>query len=346
VREIAESNEGFDAAYMRQAAELGWFAMLVDESHGGGSISGQGIMDTALVAVERGRYLQPGAFVPVNVVAWALSRGGTQDQRTTVLPAVLTGESVATWAAADLSGSWEPGAGVRLEPDGTGYRLSGAKGFVQDAHVADWLLVNATSSAGLTQVLLPADARGIEVVPLDGLDLTRRLCTVRFNSVEVGTTDIVGVVDQAAEEIDRELQLAIVLALAESIGSMERNLQIALDYAQIRTAFGRPIGSFQAIKHLLADTSLLLETSIAMATAAASAAQSETEDSAEIVSMAKAFVSDSAVDLTQNCLQVFGGIGFTWEHDQHLYLRRLAADANLFGESSWHREHIFQLHGL
>ena len=346
VRELADSADGADPAYARQAAELGWFAMLVDEEHGGGSVSGRGVVDAALVAVQRGRFLQPGAFVPGNVVAWALANFGNDEQQAKVLPDIIGGEGVATWAAADPTGGWEPGAGAHVESSASGYRLSGTKGLVQDAHLANWLLVTACSGSGLSQLLVPAGADGVEIVPLDGLDITRRFCSVRFTEVELGASDVVGEVDGAAEAIDHELRLAAVLSLAESIGAMDQDFSVAVDYAKVRTAFGRPIGSFQAIKHMLADTSLLLETSKAVVTAAVEAVQDSAPNAAEVVSMAKAYVGDTAIELAQNCFQTFGGIGYTWEHDQHLYLRRLTADSSLYGEPSWHRERLWQLYGL
>lgn len=346
VRALSETETGADAQYARQAAELGWFAMLVPEADGGGTVSGRGLVDAAIVAVERGRYLQPAAFVPGNVVGWALGAHGNDDQRAKVLPAIVGGETVVSWALADPSGSWEPDAGVRVGVRGDGYSLSGTKGLVQDAHLADWLLVTAGSDDAIMQFLVPADAAGVKVTLLDGLDLTRRFCTVEFADVAVPAAWLVGEPGAAVEAVERQLQIAVVLSLAESVGAMERDFEVALDYAKVRTAFGRPIGSFQAVKHLLADTSLLLETSKALVSAAVDAVQDETDDAAEVVSMAKAFVGDSGIELAHNCFQTFGGIGYTWEHDQHLYLRRLTADADLYGDPSWHREHLCRIHGL
>jgi alkylation response protein AidB-like acyl-CoA dehydrogenase len=140
--------------------------------------------------------------------------------------------------------------------------------------------------------------------------------------------------------------VALVLTVSESVGAMNRIFEITLDYAKARTAFGRPIGSFQAIKHSLADTGLLLEMAQGMATAAARAVGDERPDAGEVASMAKSLVGDNGVALSQNCFQTFGGIGYTWEHDQHLFLRRLAMDALLYGEPAAHRERICQLHDL
>ncbi len=346
VREHA--SEGADAGpeYRRQAAELGWFAMLVPEDLGGGSVSDNDVLDVALIAQARGAMLQPGAFVGTNVVAYALSKEGTPDHQAKVLPVLLAGDEPASWAVTGLGGDRGPAAGVHARPRGGGYVLSGAKTLVQDAHRAAWLLVTAGTDVGPSQFLVPADTAGVTVRVLDGLDITRRFCEVRFEDAELPPSALIGEPGGAADLVERQLQIACVLTVAESIGAMDHDLELAVQYAKDRTAFGRPIGSFQAIKHLLADTSLMLEMSKGIALAAARAVGTRQDDAAAVSSMAKAFVGDCGLDLAQNCFQVFGGIGYTWEHDQHLYLRRLTADAALYGDPAWHRERLCQLGGL
>jgi alkylation response protein AidB-like acyl-CoA dehydrogenase len=346
VRQLAAEHAPEGADYRRQAAELGWFAMLVPEDLGGGTVSGNGVADAAIVAEERGRGLQPGPFVAVNAVVAGLAIDGDDEQRAKVLPAVAAGEKTATWALAAASGDWTPGAGIVAAERGGAWGVSGGAGFVQDADRADWLLVTAGGDAGLTQFLVPSGTPGVTVELLEGLDITRRFCAVRFDDVELPTSALVGAAGGAASTVERQLQVALALTVAEMVGAMDRDFEVALEYAKARTAFGRPIGSFQAIKHLLADTSLALEMSKAMSVAAARAAGEQRDDASEVVSMAKAFVSDSAIDLAQSCFQVFGGIGYTWEHDQHLYLRRLTTDAALYGDASWHRERVWQYYGL
>jgi alkylation response protein AidB-like acyl-CoA dehydrogenase len=348
VRELSEDAcRGVDRDYLRQAAELGWFSLLVPEEHGGGSVSGDGLIDAVLVAEERGRVLQPGAFVPGNAVALALAAAGTDDQRAKVLPGLIAGETTATWALADPAGDWRADAGVTARASGEGFVLSGTKGLVQDAHLADWLLVSAGGAEGPIQVLLPSAAPGLTVTKLDGLDITRSFGRVTLDAVEAPRSTVVGdPTGRGAPALERQLQVAVVLTVAESVGAMDRIFGETVEYAKNRTAFGRPIGSFQAIKHLLADTSLLVEASKAVLTAAARAVQDERDDAGEVASMAKAFVGDSGIELVQNCLQAFGGIGFTWEHDLHLYLRRLTTDASLYGEPAWHRERICTIHEL
>jgi alkylation response protein AidB-like acyl-CoA dehydrogenase len=215
---------------------------------------------------------------------------------------------------------------------------------VQDSQLADHLLVTAGSGDGVLQVLVPAATPGVTVRRRDGLDITRQWCEVSFDGVELAAEALVGGPDDASALVDRQFDLAAVLTVAESVGAMDQLFGLTLDYAKSRIAFGRPIGSFQAIKHLLADTSLLLEASRAAAVAAARSVQEQRSDASELASVAKAFVGDSGISLAQNCFQVFGGIGYTWEHDQHLYLRRLTADAALYGSPGWHRDRLCRLH--
>jgi alkylation response protein AidB-like acyl-CoA dehydrogenase len=349
VRALSNGDRDAGPDYRRQAADLGWFAFLVPEAHGGGSVSGNGVLDAALVATARGAQLQPGAFVGTNVVAFALAASADSvdgdGDHAKALARLVSGDDAAAWAAAGPAGEWDAGAGVEAVPQGGGYTLTGTKTFVQDADTVDWLLVTA-GSPGPVQFLVAADTPAVSVVRRDSLDLTRRFADVHFDGVELPASAVVGASGDAAALIDRELQIACVLTVAESVGAMDKIFRLALDYAKSRIAFGRPIGSFQAVKHLLADTSLEVEMCKAIALAAARAVGTGRTDGASVASMAKAFVGDCGIDVAQNCFQVFGGIGYTWEHDQHLFLRRLTTDAALYGEPGWHRERTCRLAGL
>ncbi|ONH58207.1 hypothetical protein CcI49_22135 [Frankia sp. CcI49] len=402
VRAQAYTDPAFAGAYRRQAAELGWFAPLVPADLGGGSMSDNAVFDAALVAYHRGRLLQPGPFVGTNVVAYALAVAGTGEHTAKVLPALLSGEASAAWAPAVPSASasvptgtgrvpgarpWPnrvggPGNPVSATRSGDGWRLSGRATFVENPGPDGWYLVSAaaedataTTDGGggpaLVQFLLPADTPGLRVQPLESLDLTRRFVGLEFDGVTVGSTGRLHAADLGDDElIARQLALACVLTAAESVGAMDYELALTVQYAKDRIAFGRPIGSFQALKHVLADASLVLEMSKAITAAAAqrlgeavglagtdvpgrstdanpAEAGSNLRDyGLEAASMAKAYVGEHGVSLAQNCFQIFGGIGFTWEHDQHLFLRRLTTDAAFFGDPAWHREHLCQLSGI
>ncbi|ONH58196.1 acyl-CoA dehydrogenase [Frankia sp. CcI49] len=384
VRALAESTEPVGAAYIADAASLGWFGMLVDERHGGGSASGIGLVDAAAVAAERGATLQPGPFVGTNVVAHALSVAailpadqasgdetsgdetsgdqasgdetfgdrapGEAGPHADLLARLVAGQVVATWVAGAVGGL-TPGAGeVTIRPAAAapgsgsaldGYVLDGEVRHVPDALGCDVLLVTGNGTDGLTQVLVDTTAPGVEIRALSGLDITRRICAVRLSGVHVPAGALVGTPGTATEELfARQTQVAAVLAAAESVGAMHRDFELAVEYARARIAFGRPIGSFQAIKHLLADTSLSLEMAKGLVTAAAEALGGGAPDGAELAHAAKAFVAEHSITLTHACFQVFGGIGYTWEHDHHLFMRRLAADAVTYGCAQWHRARL------
>ncbi len=348
VRELADTEVAHDPRLLSDAGELGWFALFVPEEFGGGSVSGSPLRDAVIVAEERGRFVQPGPFVATNVVAMALARDGSREHQEAYLPAMASAELTASWAISDRSGTPVVGA-VTATRRGQGYVLDGTAGLVSEAASAGLFLVSAADGEGgdgITQLLVAADAPGVTVVALDGLDLTRRFADVRFDGVEVAASAVLGDPGTAHASVDAQLDVAVALTLAESVGAMRRLVEITVDYAKARTAFGRPIGSFQALKHLLADASFWTEVSTAGASAAAQAVADGRPTASEIASIAKAYVGDAGVEVAQVCLQAHGGIGFTWEHDLHFYLRRLSADRVLYGDPNWHRERICRIHGL
>jgi alkylation response protein AidB-like acyl-CoA dehydrogenase len=230
--------------------------------------------------------------------------------------------------------------------NGEGGRLRGTKVLVQDAHRTSWVLVAATDGDAVSQFLVPTDSPGIRVLRRSALDLTRRMSDVVFDDVEVTAATLVGSIGEARAAVERQLDLACVLSAAESVGAMDVIFEETVEYAKARTAFGRPIGSFQAVKHLLADTVMSLEQCKALSVAATHAVDAQTSDASELASMAKAFIGEAGVSLAHNCWQAFGGIAFTWEHDFHLFLRRLTLDASLYGEATFHYERICRLNHL
>jgi alkylation response protein AidB-like acyl-CoA dehydrogenase len=343
-RKLHDDPLGYDRSWLRKSAELGWFAMLVLEADGGGSVSGAGLLDAAIIAEQLGRFVQPGPFIPVNVVAAAIAAEGSAAQREALLPGIVTGEQVVTWAFADARGNWDAGAGLEARRDGDDLMLSGSRGCVQDAISADALLVAASLDGVPVQLLVPVRTPGVTIRPLRALDLSRRFADVEFDAVRVGSDDVLGT--GGTGPLDAQLINAIVLTCADTIGAIDALFTMTVAYARQRIAFGRPIGSFQAIKHILADQALSLEACKAAAVAAATAVQAAAPDAAEVASMAAAYIGDVACDIAQECLQVHGGTGYAWEHDLHLFLRRVRSNSLLFGEPSWHRERVCAFHGL
>jgi alkylation response protein AidB-like acyl-CoA dehydrogenase len=262
------------------------------------------------------------------------------------LPGLIGGDSIGAWAFAESTDSWD-GAGIDLEamPEGEGFRLTGLKSCVQDAASADLLVVSARAPAGLTQFLLPKGTPGVNVSPLDSLDLGRRFANVQFDAAVVPSHALLGDVGGAGAAIERQRDLATVLVCAETVGAVNRCYEMTLEYARMRKTFGRPIGSYQALKHRFADMLLWLEGAKAITVAAASAAELDV-DRAEYASIAKAYVSDRGPAIVRDCLQIHGGIGYTWEYDLHLFLRRVDSNAALFGGAAHHEDRLAHLVGL
>ena len=343
VREILEQPDSFDRDVWREGAALGWSAMLVPEEFEGGCITDQALVDLVVVAEQMGRFLYPGPFLPVNVVAFAIAEFGSELQKKELLPALVRGEVTATWCFTEDGGCDLARVGVQSAPTADGFQLAGSAMYVQDAHVADQLLVTTRSEGGLTQLLLPADHPGVEIRVLGGVDLTRRLCEVRFDGCAVPRTSLLGDAGSAKRAIERQLEVALVLQCAESVGAADHVLGMTVQYAKDRVQFGRAIGSFQAIKHKLANMFIWLETSRAAAHYAALAVQERFPDATEAVSVAKSYVGDAFSALCGEALQTHGGIGFTWEHDMHLYIRRAKSNEVLYGDPAWHRERLCRL---
>jgi alkylation response protein AidB-like acyl-CoA dehydrogenase len=341
LRALRHDPVGYPPGYWRQGAELGWTSLLVTEEDGGGSISGHGLADLSLVAYEFGANAAPGPLLATNVVAAALSRGGSPEQKAEVLGGILSGETVATWCLT------EPPPGGRLDEitltaasrDG-GYVLNGRKMPVEAGGQADYYLVVARTADGLIQLLVPQATPGVTVVPAESLDLTRRFAEVRFDNAAVPQTAVVGNPADTSSDIERQLQLANVIQLAEMVGAMNRAFDITIDWAFNRYSFGRPLASYQELKHRFADMKAWLEAGHAIADAAARHVQDESDAAPEYTSAGKAYMGVYGVELVQDCVQMHGGIGVTFDHDMHLYLRRIVIDSITYGTVADHRQRV------
>jgi alkylation response protein AidB-like acyl-CoA dehydrogenase len=342
LRRLRDDPAGFSRSYWTEGAELGWTSLLVDEAHGGGSISGAGLVDLTLVAHEVGRRAAPGPLVTANVVASALSASGAHQE---VIDGLVAGTSIATWCHAE--GPPHDGLGVvtlTVERDGDALVLNGTKRPVESADQAEHLLVTGRTGPGLTQVLVPARTPGVSITPMHSIDLTRRFSVVQFDDVRVPADAAVGDVGGAADDIERQLAQAVVLASAETVGAMQTAFDMTVEWAFDRYSFGRPLASYQALKHRFADMASWLEGGHAISDAAAVAvAASDSPEASELASAAKAFVGDYGAELGQDCVQIHGGIGVTFEHDLHLYLRRITLDRALYGTPIEHRRRIAEL---
>lgn len=353
VRALGEAGTGFDDQWWRSAAELGWTAMLVAEEHGGGTISGRPITELSLVATELGRVCAPGPFVTTNAVLAGLATADADRGET--IAGITAGVVIAAWAV------YEPGRGLdivnaladgaaptdgewtRAVRAGGGYRLTGVKDRVEAGDRADILLVTAQSADGPVQLLVPTDAAGVTVTPTWTLDLVRRTARIDFADVAVPADAVVHTGGAAAAAVRAQLHTAAVLTAAETVGATARAVEATLGWLTDRFTFGRPLASYQALKHRMADNKTWLEACRATAAAAAAALDDDAATAAEAVSVAKSYVGAKAPVIGQDCVQLHGGIGVTWEHDLHLYLRRIGLGRALYGTPEEHRRRITDL---
>jgi len=341
-RRLVSSQAALDREAWREGAELGWLSLFAPEAYGGLAESAEGAVDAAIIAEELGRVVFAGPFLPVSVVAFALAEAGSPAQQEAHLAELAAGEKIAAWC---FPAEAEAGA-VTTQPAEGGFVLEGSVFAVQDAELADLLLVTAADGRELSQFLVSKDTPGISVTPLVTLDIARRLAEVRFDGVRIGADALVGVAEGAADLVERQLQLALVLQAAETVGVIDRALEFTLDYAKQRVAFGRAIGSFQAIKHRFADHAVRLEGAKAATAYAAKAVQARAADAGAAASIAKSHTARHGVDIIRDCLQIHGGIGMTWDHDIHFYLRRAVSNEALWGTPAAHHDRLSRLAGL
>ncbi|MET0627021.1 MAG: acyl-CoA dehydrogenase family protein [Acidimicrobiia bacterium] len=340
LREMRDDPVGFAPDYWKQGAELGWTSLLVSEDDGGGTISGRAVPDLALVAFEFGKHAAPGPLVPAAIVAGAISRRGTDEQKQ-LLEGLLSGDVTAALCAGEPTRPARLGnVATEAVASGDRVRLSGVKGPVEAGAQAQVLLVTARTGDGLTQVLVPSDTPGVTVTPLDGLDLTRRYATVELEDVDLPASAVLGEIGAADADVDWQLQVAIALQLAEMVGAMDRAFAMTVEWSFDRYSFGRPLASYQELKHRFADMKLWLEASHAIADAAASKVEDGAPEAWDFLSAGKAYVGHYGVELMHDCVQIHGGIGVTFEHDLHVFLRRVTVDSLQYGSVTEHRERL------
>lgn len=330
--------------YTAKTGELGWYAPFVAAEHGGGAVSSRPILDAVVLADVLGRTLQPAPVMSADVSAHLISAGAAAGVQDALLPLLAEGSMTTVPVFADAAHRWDRVSIIRATPNGDGVALRGSAAGVPDLTNAPWFVVVADSGDGDPPIvaLVPRTAPGVAIEALAGLDGSRPCATLVLDDVRVASDHVL---QMSVDAVEAAFDLAVVLLTAETVGAMRQLFEMTVDYAKTRIAFGRPIGSFQAVKHLLADTSMLIELSGAIVHESAVAMNATSDDVAELASVAKAYVSDAAISVSQACLQVHGGVGYTWEHDLHLFLRRLASDAVLLGDATWHRARLWSVTG-
>jgi len=332
IRELAESEHGFEQSDWAEMAELGWTGLALPEEWGG---QGLGIVELAVLFEEMGYALAPSPLLSNTVAGLALALCGSDEQRERFLRPLAEGGLRGTPALWDAGTPGTIGEfTMEARADGDGVVLDGEKVLVMDAAAADFLLV-ATSDG--RRHIVARDAAGLTITPSTSIDLTRRLYAVRFDGVRVGPEDTLP--GEAADYYPVFFRVCVALA-AESTGIAQRTMEMAVSYAKDRQQFGRPIGSYQAVSHRCAQMLLETENSRSAVYGAAWAAGAEPESLPRAASMAKAYASDAGWRVPDASIQVHGGIGFTWEHDLHFFLKRGKANASMFGDAKWHRERV------
>ena len=277
-------------------------------------------------------------------MAGALSRNGSDEQKSDVLQGIIAGEVLASWCAAEPRPNNSLGTITMSATERGGrYTLNGVKAPVEAGAQSQQFLLTARTEAGLLQFLVPADAAGVTVTPMKSVDLTRRFAEVRFDDVDVPASAVVGQPDTAAREVERQLNVACVIQLAEMVGAMDVALAMTIDWSFNRYSFGRPLASYQELKHRFADMKMWLEASHAIADAAARAVSGDDPRASELVSAGQAYVGQYGPELMHDCVQMHGGIGVTFDHDLHLYLRRVVLGSQLFGTVREHRDRLTQI---
>jgi alkylation response protein AidB-like acyl-CoA dehydrogenase len=348
VRELMDDGETDWAVWEQAGSQLGLQGLAIPEAYGG---AGFGFAEQAIVLEEFGAALYGGPYLASAVMAaTALLASSDEGARRELLPPIASGQTVATLAFTEDGGSWDPGA-IRLSAvkDGEAWRLDGHKSFVLDGATAGLILVAAATDAGLSLFAVKGDGEvgggpaGLGRAPLPTLDQTRQLARLEFAGV---TGRLIGSPGDGAAVLDRALDVAAIALAAEQLGGAQRALDMAVEYAKIRRQFDRPIGSFQAIKHRCAD--LLLEVE-SLRSAVGYAAAAVAESSPEIpvlASLVKAYASETYFHVAAENIQIHGGIGFTWEHDAHLYFKRAKASELFLGDGAYHRERLAARIGL
>ncbi len=351
VRTAMQSELGYDPQVWKQiGAELGWPSVIIPEEFGG---LGLGYVELiALLELMGSALLCAPFFSSVCLAANALLVGGSEEQKKEYLPGIAEGQTRATLAFTEANGRWDAsGIEASARREGGDYVLSGKKSFVLDGHCADLLVVAArregtTGEAGISLFALPAAARGVERRALPTMDQTRRLAEIELRDVRVPGSALMGQEGEGWGALSKTLALAAIALSAEQVGGAQRCLDMSVEYAKQRVQFGRPIGSFQAIKHKCADMLVQVESARSASYYAGCVAAEDGAELPLLASLAKAYCSDAYFDCAANAIQIHGGVGFTWEYDVHLYFKRAKSSESFLGDGAYHREQVARGIGL
>ena len=350
VRTRMAEDAGFTPEFWTKLAEQGWLGLVYPEQYGG---AGLGFVDLTVLMEEMGRAVMPGPFFSTLLGGLVILETGSDAQKKEWLTKISEGEARVALAWTEPNARWDAaGVTTTAKATGSGFTLSGTKLFVLDAHVADALVVVARTREGknpedgVSLFLIPANATGVSVKALPTMDQTRKLSEVKLTDVAASSSALLGAKDAGWTPLARVIQRATVALCAEMCGGAQKVLDMTTEYAKIRIAFGKPIGAYQGVKHKAADMLVDLENAKSLTYYAAWAVDNNVPEAALAASMAKAYTSDAYRKVAGAGIQLHGGIGFTWEHDLHLYFKRAKSSEATFGDATFHRERVAQLINL
>jgi alkylation response protein AidB-like acyl-CoA dehydrogenase len=343
VRRLMETEQGYDEGVWRQMADqMGLQGLIIPEEFGG---SGYSYIELIVVLEEMGRSLICAPyFSTVALATNALLHAGDDAAKKELLPGIASGETIATVAFTEDNGRWdEQGVTMTATKEGDGYKLSGSKMFVIDGHTANLIVVAARTGDGVSLFTVAGDASGLTRTPLSTMDQTRKQAKLEFDGTPA---KLLGAEGGGWATLERMLDLAAVALAAEQVGGAQKCLDMSVEYAKVRVQFGRPIGSFQAIKHKCADMLLEVESAKSAAYYAGWCAAELNDELPSVASLAKAYCSEAYFHAAAENIQIHGGIGFTWEHPAHLYFKRAKSSELLLGDPTYHRELLAQRIGI
>jgi alkylation response protein AidB-like acyl-CoA dehydrogenase len=340
-----DHEKAFDPTFWKKLAELGWTGMLVPEAYGG--VEGT-LTDMIVVAEEVGRSVMPGPLYATAVTGTTLLvMAGNEDQKNHYLPKVTEGGHLLTLGVLEEEAALQSGLISTFAEGGQGkFTVNGEKRFVPDAHVADTIIVAARTSRrsapdrGISLFLVDAQSKGLHIEQMPSVDTSRRICRVIMDNVVVQEDRLLGEIDEAWPYIERAAELTHVPVCCELVGLAEKALEMVVEYLKVRVQFDRPIGVFQALQHRCADLMVGIELGKSLAYYACYASEKNLPDAPVALAMAQAYCSEMAQHTMSDSVQLFGGIGFTWEHDLHLYKRRAISLALNMGTTEEHREKV------
>ncbi len=347
VREQMDTDDGYDAAVWKQMAEqLGLQSLVIPEEFGGQGFS---FVELGVVLEEMGRALLCAPFLSGVLASAAILHSGDDGAKAAHLPGIASGETIATLAFTEESGKWDE-TGITMEataaggqPEGLSHTVSGVKSFVIDGHTANLIIVAARTGAGVSLFAVDGDAEGMTREALSTMDQTRKQAKLTFDNTPA---TLIGTDGGGWDTMTTVLDLGAVALAAEQVGGAQFVLEMAVQYAKDRVQFGRPIGSFQAIKHKCADMLLEVESAKSAAYYGLWCAAELNDELPSVASLAKSYCSEAYFHAAAENIQIHGGIGFTWEHPAHLYFKRAKSSELMFGDPAYHRELLAQRIGL